>query len=124
MKIKSKTNNFKLAPWQMSSKLLETFTLVTDINKKEVLVLGRILYSISILAKFRTYRGFFEIDPGMSKGRMTIKNHMYFDSYSTYRTETESIEDYQKRFKPISILIEQKKLYYRTTDKIVKYVRQ
>lgn len=122
-KKKSKKNDYKKAPWSISKKLYEEFILITDKNKAEAFVKGRILYCIEVIGIMITYKGFFEVDPRLSKGMLYISNHQFFQNCSIWCVSTESMESYQERFKPITLLLEKKKLYFRDTDKIVKYGR-
>ena len=122
-KPKSKTNNFNQIPWSMSKELFKEFTLVTEKNKAEVVIKGRILYAITITGNIITYCGFYEVDPRMAKGKLWVSNHMFFQDYSVYITETESISDYEERFKSVNNKMAEKRLYYRKSDKIVKYAR-
>lgn len=112
-----------IAPWGMSKRSFNTFTKVTENNRKEVLVLGRILYHLEISGKYRQYRGFFEIDPRMVKGRFIVKNHVFYGSYNAWNNATETSEEYRYRFKPILKTLEEGRLYYRETDPLVKYSR-
>lgn len=122
-KIKSKKNDYKKAPWPISKKLYEEFTLITEKNKAEAFVKGRILYCIEVIGTMITYKGFFEIDPRISKGQLHVSNHMFFQNCSIWCSNTESIESYKERFIPVTLMLEKKQLYYRKTDKIVSYKR-
>jgi len=114
---KSKQGNFRNAPWLMPKTQLEGFTLITEANKQEARVIGRVLYNI----EFSIYGGFFEIMPRLKKGRLSMTNHPFFPDFSIWITADESMEDYKHRFKPVTHLLERGVLYYKIEDKIVKY---
>ena len=121
-KKKSKTNNYLASNWNVSNKLFETFELVTEKNKSDVIKIGRIVYCLEILGRKKKYLGHFEISPRMAKGSLKVSNHQFFYTYSIWITKTESMESYKERFKPVYNLIEQKKLYFKPEEGLVKYL--
>jgi len=52
----------------MKESLLNTFRKVTEENRKQAIILGRVLYVIERKGSLITYRGSFSIDPCFEKG--------------------------------------------------------
>lgn len=114
---KSRKGNFRNAPWQLAKGQIEGFTLITEANKHEARVIGRVLYNI----EFGIYGGWFEVMARLKKGRLSMTNHPFFPDFSIWITADESMEDYKHRFKPVTHLLERGVLYFKQDDKIVKY---
>jgi len=121
-KVKS---NYSFAPWNMSKKEFESFTLVTQENRARAIVYGRILYIIS----FPVYRGSFSIDPFFEKGWIHYPFKPWMSSreshYKVFINENMDYNQYVKSNKVlIDSLIAEKSLYLKSTDPILTYKKE
>jgi hypothetical protein len=115
-----KANSYNRAPWTMKAKEFATFRAVNEGNRKNAIVLGRVLYVISK----GQYRGYFDVRPRLVKCRMSITNHPHMADQKVYIPEDESVEEYKKSFDSlITSLISEGSLYINIKDTLIKYSR-
>lgn len=65
---KRQTSNFSVAPWYLKGKHIESFSKVTEFNRKQAIVQGRIFYVIEPIGSKWMFRGTLTIDPCFTKG--------------------------------------------------------
>jgi hypothetical protein len=119
-----KPNNYNKAPWPMKRGAFEQFVLVTADNRKNAIVLGRVLYSIIDEGGPIQYCGSFTIWPQMQKGMIRVTGHPFTDFKSDIFVDDEPLESYAKSYKSvIDHLIAKKRLYVKPTDQIVKFFK-
>jgi len=95
---------------------IEDYILVTPNNRAIAVTMGRIMYVISI----RKIIGMIYIRPRLEKGTLNFENDPHFKSIKIVKEETQ--EEYISNFKPLlDLLIEEKKLYIKQSDKLIKY---
>lgn len=115
---------YNKAPWLMKKGEMAAYIPVTNLNRKDAVIMGRTFYCIEVVGPFITYQGYFTIRPRLTNGRMQVSGHPHMRSYSVWMQEDESPADYKEAFDSlISRLIEEKKLYINLKDKITKYKR-
>lgn len=108
--------------WKVKPADFKAYTLVTSVNRKAVVIMGRILYVIEANGTLVQYRGYFVIRPQLKKGLFKVSNHPYLKDYDTFIPEEEDRNKYIKDFDSlITMFINKKQLYFKITDKIVKY---
>lgn len=111
------------APIQIPiTQLDESYILVTEEKKSEILVIGRPVYIFEKGQTKNYYMGCFDIRPKMKKGILTITGHPLFGDCECNVRETESKEDYLQSIQSVvQILLKKGILYYRENDRLVKY---
>lgn len=113
---------FNTPGWKIKPKEMESFISVTAANRKNAVVMGRILYVIDDL---RTFKGYFTIRPRLVKGRLIITNHPYEKDQNYFLKEDESAEYYKSSFdKLITLKINEKQLFFKLTDTLVNYDKE
>lgn len=119
----AKQASLKTAPGTFGFEYVESnFILINDANKAEILIEGRVLYILEKRLKLFTYLGCFDFRPRMIKGSLTVSNHPIFGAASSKVINTETAEDYTGSLKAvIKYWLEKGMLYYRESDKLVKY---
>lgn len=70
MSAKVEKNTFRVGPWTMKPKEFESFVKVTESNRPNAMVYGRIFYIIDVLGKNYTFRGTMIADPRFTKGHI------------------------------------------------------
>lgn len=107
----------------MKEKEFKDYVPVTPENRKNVIIKGRVVYCIKVVSEtFMTYRGSFPIRPQLLRGRLKMKGHPFLPDADTYIPEDENFEAYKTGFNAlITLLIEKKQLYFKITDKLIKY---
>lgn len=113
----------------MSRKQFSEFIPVTELNRKNAIVQGRIIYVISEMGKVITYRGFKVIDPCFDKGRWRI-DHLPFaknvpgKAFETYIFTGVDRNDWAKDWKAIIDKgIKEKELFIKPSDPIIQYFK-
>lgn len=103
--------------WKVKN--IKDYTLVSSSNRKNAVVIGRILYVIDDLL---IYKGYFTIRPILKKGKLTIKDHLHEIDQNYFLREDEDFNDYKSSFdKLITQKINEKQLFFKLTDTLVKY---
>lgn len=103
----------KIKPQEM-----EDFTPITSVNRKNAVILGRILYVIDDL---KIFKGYISIRPRLVKGRLKIE-HLHEPNQNYWLKEDETLEDYKSSFdKLITLQIETKQLFFKLKDPLIKY---
>lgn len=115
-------------PWNMKKNAIKDFIQVTEDNRKNAIVVGRILYVIDLNGSVYQFRGTFSIDPCFTKGWFRyplkpwqnnfpghIKVFMPEDiDYNAWASQNKFlIDDY----------IFKKTLYIKPTDPILKFFK-
>lgn len=117
--------NFLTPGWETDASYLKDFVLVTEENRKKVIVVGRVLYTFRPIPKGIKYFGFIDIWPKFIKGWQDVKNHALFPDHDVFLTYDMSTEEYRSYFEPmLTKKIEEKVLYLRLTDKLAKYTNR
>jgi hypothetical protein len=125
---KNKTN-YGAGPWPMKRSLIEDFILVTPDNRKQAVIIGRILYIIAPSGSNYTFRGTMSIDPCFTKGWILFPCKPWETPNTGHRRvyipagfDYEEWKDTNKRL--IDGYIESKELYIRQTDPILTYLKE
>lgn len=108
--------------WKMKPKEFELFTAVTASNRKNAVIMGRVLYVIEKVGSMITYRGYIVVRPRLVKGRVSVKQHPFLPDHGAYINEDEDFDSYRDSFnKIITLKISENQLFFKLTDKLVKY---
>lgn len=119
-----------MAPWVMSRKEFEKFIPVTELNRKNAIVQGRILYIISEVGKIITYNGNRIVDPCFTKGKWRIDHAPWhikntpsptFDVYFFSSVEREHWASEWAAM--IREGIQKKELFINPSDPIIQYFK-
>lgn len=103
---------------------MKTFISVTTTNRKNAVVMGRILYVIESNGTLVNYRGYFVVRPRLLKGEMKVHGHPYMTDQNYFLREDEDYNEYVKSFdKLITQQIEKKQLFFKLTDPFVKHIK-
>lgn len=107
----------------MKKKEFEGYILVTAENRKNAVIKGRILYGIEVVNEnIISYLGYFPVRPQLLRGRLKMSGHPFMPDSETYINEDEDFNDYKNSFNDlITLLINKKQLYFKITDKLIKY---
>lgn len=125
----AKKFGFDQAPWIMSRKEFEKFKAITEANRKNAVMQGRIIYSISDMGKVITYLGCRVIDPCFTKGNWRVQHKPFVKGTHSSFFEVFFREDMNRSHWASSwdaILkegIEKKQLYINPSDPILKYFK-
>ncbi len=112
-------STFNSPGWRVKPKDFESFTAVTISNRKNAVVMGRILY---VIDDIKCYKGYFVIRPQLVKGRLSITNHPYLPDNNIFIKEDEPFNDYKSSFdKLITLQIEKQQLFFKLTDQLIKH---
>lgn len=126
---KPKSSSYNVAPWIMGRKEFEKFIPITDINRKNAIIQGRIIYRISVVGNIITFCGHKVIDPCFTKGRWKI-DHLPFTKNVSSPTFEVYIFDEMNRGEWASFWektlrkgIEKKELFINPNDPIIQYYK-
>jgi hypothetical protein len=115
-------SNYNTPGWKIKPQELKDYTLVTPANRKNVVVMGRILYAISINGSLVEYLGYFVIRPRLERGRIKVFNHPHLKDHDIFINEDEDFNNYRESYDSlISLLIRKKQLYFKIKDQLVKH---
>lgn len=117
------------APWPMKKAEVETFAKVTEANRKQAIVIGRILYIISKDGNVYTYCGCMTIDPCLLKGwwkwpflPFVNKSLQHF---KVFVDADKSRDDWAYEYKSlIDKHIKEESLYLKREDPILIYIKE
>lgn len=111
--------------WKVKPTDMKLFTAVTAANRKNAVVMGRVLYVIESNGSLVNYRGYFVVRPQLVKGELKIQGHPHMTDQNYYFREDEDYNDYVKSFdKLITQQIEKKQLFFKITDPLVKHIKK
>lgn len=124
------SHNFNIGPWPLKNKQINDFIPVTKINRKHIVVQGRILYVIEGRGNPYTYSGYFTIDPCFTKGWwmypfLPFSKRESGQSHFKFRQDEDVNRDEWARNynKMITDYIEKEILYIRQEDPILLYYK-
>lgn len=118
-----------MAPWVMSKKEFEKFILITDINRKNAIIQGRIIYTISEVGKVITYCGNRVVDPCFTKGRWRVDHKPFAKNIPTPTFEVYIYEGMDRAswssFWETTLRdgIDKKELFINPSDPIIQYYK-
>ena len=122
-----KKNSFLAGPWTIKQAAIDTFMKVTPENRKQAVVQGRIMYVIST-SRPMTYKGFFTIDPCLTKGWWKMPFRPFDTGSGHYRVFINEDIVRAKWAKDFNDLITRhvanEELFIKPTDPILKYYKE
>lgn len=124
---KEPKKNFNTAPWGAKRSLVSNFTLVTENNRKEAVVLGRLLYIFEPLGHDFLYRGCFSVDPLFKKGRYRYPLRPWNGGghYSVYITEDMDYQEWKDNYSSlIQKFVKEGTLYYNSSEPLLTFVKE
>jgi hypothetical protein len=126
---KKQTSNYSFGPWDLKKKDIDNFRIVTELNRKKAVVIGRILYIISLSKNTHTFRGTLTVTPCFDKGYWMCPFMPWMNSslshYSVRFDEPINKEDWVVSHKLIlDKFISEKSLFIKPTDPILTYKKQ
>jgi hypothetical protein len=123
----AKKRDFRLAPWPMHKKELNDYVLLTDDNKKNAMVTGRIIYVIdSSITKEPQYCGYKTFDPCFTQGLYNITLPDFWDLKEMKHAVPADMDkaEWQKMW--VSLIndgVRRKRLYIKKNDQLIKYFK-
>jgi len=116
-------------PWTMKKAEVDTFARVTESNRKQAVVIGRILYIISKEGNVYTYGGCMTIDPCLLKGWWKWPWLPFVNQRTShFRVFIESDmsrDDWAADYKALlDMHIEKEQLYIKREDPILTYIKE
>lgn len=124
-----KKNSYLKGPWALKKNEINDFSLVTEINRKNAIVQGRILYVIQREGRAPVYCGFFTIDPCFTKGWWKVPCKPFEKKDEAHR-RTFIHEDivrakWASEYKSLLDLhIKNEQLFIKSTDPILTYHKE
>lgn len=134
-KEKPKAEGYWRAPWIMKKGEFETFIPVTEANRKQAIVIGRILYTISKESgnNYR-YCGFITVQPCFFIGwwQMPIEPFIPRDAkfkskthWKVYLDKNKNRDEWGSEYKTLfDRLIKDKELYIKQSDPILTFIKE
>lgn len=124
-----KKKTFAEGPWTIKKAEVDTFAKVTEDNRKQAIVIGRILYIIAKDGNVYTYCGAMTIDPCLLKGWWKWPFLPFVNqSKSHFRVFVESDmsrDDWAVEYKGlIDKYINEGTLYIKREDPILTYIKE
>lgn len=121
-----KTNDYGYGPWIFKKNVINDFIRVTDFNRKQAVILGRILYVIDLVGTDNRFCGTMIIEPCYLKGEWKVPYRPWMNGYpghfkSVFRENMDYNEWVSNNDKMISKFISENTLYIKTTDPILKF---
>lgn len=127
MAVKKKT--FAEGPWTIKKAEVDTFAKVTESNRKQAIVIGRILYIIAKDGNVYTYCGAMTIDPCLLKGWWKWPFLPFVNKslshFKVYVDSDKSRDDWAAEYKGlIDKYINEGTLYIKREDPILTYIKE
>ena len=124
-----KKKTFANAPWTMKKAEVDTFAKVTEDNRKQAIIIGRILYIISKEGNVYTYNGCMTIDPCYYKGWWRWPHLPFVTKEKThwrvYIDSDKSRDEWAAEYKVrIDKYIQNGELYLKREDPILTYIKE
>lgn len=129
-----KTNNYNVAPWEMKRDALKDFVLITDLNRKNAIVVGRIYYNIELAGSKHIFGGAGVVRPRLKKGEWlwphypwsiipnNVQNKTHFNVFYDKEEDYDEWNNFFDTF--ISSGIEKKTLYINPKDPILTFFKK
>lgn len=110
--------------WKIKPGDFKNFIAVTTANRKNAVVMGRVLYVIESNGTLIQYRGYIVVRPRLIKGELKIQGHPHMNDQNYFLREDEDYNEYVSSFdKLITQQINKKQLYFKLSDPLVKYIK-
>jgi hypothetical protein len=123
-------NNFSAGPWELKKGDIDNFVLVTEVNRKNAIVQGRILYFID---RRKTFNGTILIAPCLTKGYWRYPHYPWaiipndVQNKTHYRVYVDKGEDYNEWILTYKTLIangiKNQSLYINPKDNILQFFK-
>jgi predicted metalloenzyme YecM len=126
----AKTNTlYNKGPWDFKKNGINEFIAVNELNRKNAIVLGRILYVITLNGSTNQFRGTFSIDPRFTKGWWKYPAKPWENNFPgharVFMPEDMEYEHWKASNNDlITKFINEKSLYIKQTDPILKYFKE
>ena len=125
---KVKVNKFNTCYWLLKKNEINEYKQVNNNNRKEIILIGRILYIIAKTGSNHIYRGSIVINPCFEKGyykyplmpwQWTNVTHFKINLDKTDK------DDWARSYKTlIDGFIDEKALYYKKDDPILEFIKE
>lgn len=110
--------------WKVKPADMKTYTPVTAANRKNAVVMGRVLYVIESNGNLINYRGYFVVRPRLVRGELKIQGHPHMTNQNTFIPSDEDYNEWKNSFDSlITQQINKKQLFFKLSDPLVKYIR-
>lgn len=129
-----KSNNYGIAPWEMTKGAITNFVAVTDFNRGNAIVMGRIFYYIELSGSKYIYRGATIVRPRLTKGKWLWPHYPWAivprdvqnkTHWEVYYDKEEDYNDYKNDFNEIITNgINKKLLYICPKDPILTFFKK
>jgi len=128
------SSNYGVAPWQLKKGAINDFTLVTEKNRSNAIVLGRILYFMEPIGVNHIFRGAISVNSRLTKGKWMwprmpwmpatkeATNKTHFEVYVDKDEDYESWKTYYDYV--ITKGINEKTLYICQKDPILTFLKK
>lgn len=126
---KQKKHDYGKAPWDLKNGDISNYAQITEANRKNAIVLGRILYVVEKNGRTHQFCGTFSIDPRFTKGWIGYPIKPWEQGYPghrrVYMPEDLNYEEWKSNNdKMITTFIQEKKLFIKTDDPILTYTKE
>jgi hypothetical protein len=120
--------NYGAGPWPINRSLIEGFIKVTESNRKQAVVYGRILYIIDPSGSNYIFRGTMSVDPYFDRGwhhypwKPWQGKTGHFRVFMTNGVPYDEWKDANKKL--INTYIAEGSLYIKQSDPILTYIKE
>ena len=125
---KIKLNKYNLSSWILKKNEIDEYLIVNELNRKDVITIGRVLYIISKSGSNYLFRGAMVINPCFTKGwyNYPLMPWQCFDkTHFRVNLDETNKDEWAKSYKSlIDNYIQEKSIFYKKSDPILEFIKE